>query len=1349
MSNKRVRKIITVAIFTVVSVALTLGYGNSHAASNVKQTSKKELAEKAMIQGLKSCYENKAKAEVSLGANSEFSMNSAMPAEGTVVLPYMMKNTLSQPKLNCNQLMTGEQSNGFRHFDGIINYFGKSSLASQYEPWGYISTGGSNQKCISFAYELETSTSFREATSNFVCMNTTGEGEGSVVYPKTVRAVGSVAKKDLYLSVRAASSSTQGMFADGSVHTIEPECGGKGGSVVTLKYKDTNGKDHVIKDKLLMICEGGLVSWNKAGADKMEMPDELKNAPNYNESIARQMLEQFSIEYQLSANTPGVPVSATSKTRVTALSSNMSNQNVVSSVKLMDNGTESGRISSARKALRTLTGKSDAKFSDYKFKNYDFVSLDLKYIQSMMDKYPNILKLYDDDKNCGTKDEVKNRGFDIVPVKKEKDGKKMWCRIAGVENVSKTKLNNKKIFSIEKNETSLKLTDFQGVVDDLETRSVADFKTSSLVRKGKSQEEKNEDEDGSSEKACQQAAGSLSWIICPVAETLNNATQGIYASAIEPILQVNADALRTDGGSNSGHSDGVYIAWAQFRNIANVIFAVALALVILSQLTGFGLSNYGIKKILPRLIMVIVLVNISFILCQLMVDISNVLGSGLNTLMTDWAKKIFSQVGESGSNFFGGYILGEIMDKFLNAGVAGTLGVIGVSVAMNWDVWLIPLLLVLITFLLSVLFFFIILAVRQAGIFILIALAPVAIVCYALPNTKSLFDKWYKLFMALLIAYPICGLMMGGGQFASALLMQVGAYTGSGGFFMLLTAVVVSVAPFFLIPGIIKNSMGALGNIGMKLSNFGSKAGNFLGGMFVGSRLGDSINRRAKARTNNREETRAYNAQTRQLNRDRKYLNRMQRRQADGGRLSHRQQERVGRLTSRVLSTDRDRNAAALQAGRMFSAGGIDNMLRDRRDSQQEEMRRADIANALARYSHMTGAAGEPVDYNQLEAAVMRDANGDIMYDNNGNVMRDLNDRSNEAEYNRQLDLLEADPTNVDALTNVSAWQQKFASQGDHGRAIIQRAFERRLTNGQTNGIGLAAREISRDDKFLGAMKGADRGLFAMVNDAASGSAVTGANAASHYGAMGTDKYTAQSLANADEGAIDRLVAGAESGNIKGAALNNLAASAREALANDNIQVKPEMEGRLRQLAAAGYAQGASKNASSTAGSNALARSSARDIDSAAAYIRSANGGSKFGASANASNSAEYKMVQGMAQNAQTALKDSTKTYTQEQVKSMQDVIKAARDMGVSDDTGHTFDAVDSASIQVRGVEPRAIPTRPANFDEHGNFRDIANPTRTPTAAEQEAFNQYVRERAAAERYNQRHGFNNPSGGNT
>lgn len=842
----------------------------------------------------------------------------------------------------------------------------------------------------------------------------------------------------------------------------------------------------------------------------------------------------------------------------------------------------------------------------------------------------------------------------------------------------------------------------------------------------------DDDSDEPQETPCQQAAGSLSWIICPVMTTLNSAVEGIYTNLIEPILQVNSTAFKT------GENDGVYLAWKEFRNYANIAFAIALALVILSQLTGIGLSNYNIKRILPRLIMVIVLVNISFILCQLAVDLSNVLGSALKDLLSGIAGNIndktnFVAQDAKATGFLGGDVLSTIMNAFLNAGVIAAIGLTVTGTAVTWNLWLVPLILILVSFLMSVLFFFIILAVRQAGVFVLVALAPVAIICYALPNMKSLFDKWYKLFTALLIVYPICGLLMGGGQLATAIILNASIYTGENQFFMMLIAIIVSVAPFFLIPTVVKNSMGALGNIGTKLSNFGSKAGSFLGGMFMGSRLGDNIKRRADERTANRDEARAYRAQGRQLIRDTKALNRLRDREAAGETLSADEKELAGRLSNRVLAAEKSRNANRLRGGQMLDAGGVGELIKRQNRGQTDELEKAEVANTLAQYQHgeINGA-----DFNQLNAY--------DSYDVNGVGIGSLNSNSLEAEYGRQLDALSRNSEDAEALRRVRALQQHFATQGDSGRAVMQRAFESRLTSGNIAGLSKATQAIASDSRTLGDIKGADRGLFAMVNDINSGRARTGAGAAAYYGSRGTDKYNAQSLVNADEGALNRLVARTNDGTITGGDLNSLAGSAREALSNPNINVKPEQEAALRQLANAGYAQGASSGATSgTAGSNAMAASSAANINSAASYIRGMNGGSRFSSSANAANNADYKMIQGMAQNAQTALQDSTKTYDQDQVKAMQDVIKAARDMGVSNDVGHTFDNVNPTRIQIRGVEARSMPTPPAGFSPNGIWIGGGS---GPNPAQQAAADQYLRERAATERYNRQHGFGPGSG---
>lgn len=233
--------------------------------------------------------------------------------------------------------------------------------------------------------------------------------------------------------------------------------------------------------------------------------------------------------------------------------------------------------------------------------------------------------------------------------------------------------------------------------------------------------------------------------------------------------------------------------------------------------------------------------NISFILCQLAVDVSNILGSSLKATFDGFSKTVAE--GAGGVPFNHGTVVG---------GLAGTTVAVGGAVAITavlaitipFELWLFPIMLTILGCLVGVFFFFILLGVRQAGVVVLVTLAPVAIVCYALPNTKSFFDRWKKMFTALLLVYPICGLLMGGGTFASTLLLSVAHDSDASGFFVIV-AMLMNVVPFFMIPSILRSSMTAMGNLGMRISNFGSRIGGGITRGIRNSEVGRDIQRRA------------------------------------------------------------------------------------------------------------------------------------------------------------------------------------------------------------------------------------------------------------------------------------------------------------------------------------------------------------------------------------------------------------------------------------------------------------------------------------------------------------------------
>lgn len=331
---------------------------------------------------------------------------------------------------------------------------------------------------------------------------------------------------------------------------------------------------------------------------------------------------------------------------------------------------------------------------------------------------------------------------------------------------------------------------------------------------------------------CANSAGSaLGWIICPIVDGASAAAEGAYKNFIKPALQLEPQLFNQNNGG--------YIAWEVMRNFANIGLVIFLLIIIFSQLTSVGIDNYGIKKALPKIIIAAILINLSFFICQLLVDVSNIVGSSLEMLLRSLGSNIYTQMippGETNPHIDipGGVIalanIGETVGGI--AILVAVVSKIGTLIAGSGMALLLPILLVALVVVAAIFFFFALLAIRQAGVLILVVLSPLAFACYMLPNTKSLFDKWKKTFTVLLILYPICGLLVGGGHLVSAILVTSGA-SGGIGWFIVLTGVIVSVAPFFAIPFLVKSSMQAFGKLGGKLAGLtrtGGKLSNKIKG---------------------------------------------------------------------------------------------------------------------------------------------------------------------------------------------------------------------------------------------------------------------------------------------------------------------------------------------------------------------------------------------------------------------------------------------------------------------------------------------------------------------------------------
>jgi hypothetical protein len=407
-------------------------------------------------------------------------------------------------------------------------------------------------------------------------------------------------------------------------------------------------------------------------------------------------------------------------------------------------------------------------------------------------------------------------------------------------------------------------------------------------------------------------AGSLSWVLCPLARNLGAAIGSIYEKMVEPFLAVKPRLL----------GDEAHQAWRKMSEIANLVVVVFLIIIIFSQLTGVGIDNYGIKKSLPKLIVTVILVNLSFVACQIVVDVSNIAGNGINDMLSGFANSVTVRSGtcddgKPGIKISDGVcVSANDVNSQNRAGSfraivdVATLGLAGVgavslisSVAISGLVagLIIPILLLLVTVVVAVLFFFILLGVRQAGVVILVVLAPVAIACYMLPNTKGYFNKWWKMFSGLLVVYPICGFLIGGGQLAAKILIS-----SSTDYITFFAGCIIMVVPFFFIPSLLKGSFAAMGNIGAKISGIGKSLGSK-----GRNRLDNSI--KNSDRYKNRLQ---YNQERAALRRANRVRNRLEGR----GHLNARQADRLRKAQDVVLAQNKktaenqERNAGYFEA---------------------------------------------------------------------------------------------------------------------------------------------------------------------------------------------------------------------------------------------------------------------------------------------------------------------------------------------------------------------------------------------------------------------------------------------------
>lgn len=299
---------------------------------------------------------------------------------------------------------------------------------------------------------------------------------------------------------------------------------------------------------------------------------------------------------------------------------------------------------------------------------------------------------------------------------------------------------------------------------------------------------------------------ALGWIICPISEALGQTTI-VLANLVDNLLVTSSLPLNAPTLSNNDPQKAIYQTWSLMRNIANIVMAIAIIIIIYSQATSYGLSNYGIKKMLPKLVVAAIFINISYFICALLIDVFNILGAGVAGIFT-YANSLIptnNQDVTGGEMLINGAVLGTLVVGSISALVLTG----GAVLAAMWPL-IVP---VLITVALAFLAAFAVLIFREVAIILLVIVSPIAFAAWLLPNTEDWFKKWLNFFQNLLIMYPLIMIVVYGSILASNIISQTVTVNESAltEAFIGIVALATLAIPLFALPFMVKFA-GGIGN---------------------------------------------------------------------------------------------------------------------------------------------------------------------------------------------------------------------------------------------------------------------------------------------------------------------------------------------------------------------------------------------------------------------------------------------------------------------------------------------------------------------------------------------------------
>ncbi|HSX48531.1 MAG TPA: ABC transporter permease [Candidatus Nanoarchaeia archaeon] len=282
--------------------------------------------------------------------------------------------------------------------------------------------------------------------------------------------------------------------------------------------------------------------------------------------------------------------------------------------------------------------------------------------------------------------------------------------------------------------------------------------------------------DSTTDDPCGGHINAFAYIFCPILKSIDD----LIKAAFSPPGKDGGGGWAFNELTTSPLDNGAQIkaVWTVMRNLTNVFFFIIFLLAVFANTLSIDIDAYTVKKVLPRLVAAVFLVQFSYVICSLVIDITNVLATGIPSLIN---LNLIPGEGVTG--------IQRVMSSLAGIAILGGAGV-AITLLSAW-ILLIPVALSLLIGVLSVIFT---LVLRHFIINVLIVMSPLAFAAMVLPNTEKLFKLWWSNFTKILLMFPLIILLL--------TLASVFTLTKKGDLLALLSPIIV----FFMIPATFKAS---------------------------------------------------------------------------------------------------------------------------------------------------------------------------------------------------------------------------------------------------------------------------------------------------------------------------------------------------------------------------------------------------------------------------------------------------------------------------------------------------------------------------------------------------------------